>query len=352
MDRAHLLANNEDALLNHAAECYDLEVESLRSFDAYEGCENLVYACQRRNTPMILRISFRPDRSLAQIEAEIDFIQFLDQNGVRVSTPILSKSGDYIETFSIEGKQLHLVCFHKGRGIRVPDNGYRYRQDAPIEEYYRNWGAILGQMHACAKSYPPQNPPRCRPDWFELHAAKLDLDGVIPQALPLVKERIRFLLEEIRSLPRDTQGFGLIHGDFNDGNFTVDYTNGDITVFDFDDCCTFWFAYELAAAWEGGIGRVMFQDLPARKGFMQDYMDHVLTGYSCENDLPDEWLEKIPLFIKLIQAEEFLHYARYSDTADAEISAHLRYLIACIEQDLPYMGFFEPIYSPDKPFLL
>ena len=31
---------------------------------------------------------------------------------------------------------------------------------------------------------------------------------------------------------------------------------GDMTVFDFDDCCYFWFMYELASAWEGGIGRV------------------------------------------------------------------------------------------------
>ena len=352
MDREHLQANYESTLLNYAEDYFDLEAESLASFDAYEGCENLVYACHRRNVPVILRISFRDDRSLAQIRAELDFIRYLDDHGVRVSMPIPSKNGDSIETLTIAGEPLHLVCFQRGRGMRVPDNGYRYRQDAPIEEYFRNWGAVLGQMHACAKSYIPHEPPRCRPDWFELHAAKLDLDTMIPAALPLVRERIGYLLEKVRSLPRDKQGFGLIHGDFNDGNFTVDYTNGDITVFDFDDCCTFWFAYELAAAWEGGIGRVMFQDLPDRKGFTQDYMDHVLAGYSRENDLPEEWLERIPLFIQLIQAEEFLHYARYIGTEDAETSAHLHYLITCIENDLPYMGFFDSIYSPDKPFLL
>jgi hypothetical protein len=39
----------------------------------------------------------------------------------------------------------------KGKGMRVPDNQYRYRTDAPIEEYFRNWGKILGQMHALTK---------------------------------------------------------------------------------------------------------------------------------------------------------------------------------------------------------
>ena len=39
--------------------------------------------------------------------------------------------------------------------MRVPDNGYRYRTDAPIEEYFQNWGHVLGQMHALTKDYHP-----------------------------------------------------------------------------------------------------------------------------------------------------------------------------------------------------
>ena len=65
--------------------------------------------------------------------------------------------------------------------------------------------------------------------------------------------------------PKIADSYGLIHNDFNDGNFTVDYDNGDITVFDFDDCCYFWFMYDLACAWEGGIGRVMFRPLAERR---------------------------------------------------------------------------------------
>ena len=159
-------------------------------------------------------------------------------------------------------------------------------------------------------------------------------------------------MDELKSLPRDKDSFGLIQGDFNDGNFTVDYSNGDITVFDFDDSCYFWFMYEIASAWEGGIGRTMFRGLNERKSFMEHYMEQVLEGYSHENLLSDEWLKRLPLFIKLIQVEEFLHYAQYLDEPDDELQGELNYKIKCIEEEIPYMGFFDDIYSPEKPFAL
>jgi Ser/Thr protein kinase RdoA (MazF antagonist) len=234
--------------------------------------------------------------------------------------------------------------------MRVPDNGYRYREDAPIEEYFQNWGGILGQMHAASKGYQlPADGPK-RPDWFDLHQEQLERINRLPDHLDIVRHRIQSTLDALRALPRDSDSFGLIHGDFNDGNFTVDYTNGDITAFDFDDSCYFWFMYELASAWEGGLGRVMFEGLDKRKSFMDDYMEQVMAGYNRQNLLADEWLERLPLFIKLIQIEEFLHYAQYIDAPPEDILAGLNYKIRCIEEEIPYMGFFDRIYSPEKPF--
>jgi len=234
----------------------------------------------------------------------------------------------------------------------VPDNGYQYRTDAPIEEYFRNWGRVLGQMHVLTKNYHPESAEIKRPDWFDLHKSRLALVSQLPDRCHRVQVQIQRLLGELKALPRDKDSFGLIHGDFNDGNFTVDYTNGDITVFDFDDSCYFWFMYEIASAWEGGIGRTMFQKLSERKSFMDHYMEQVMLGYTCANSLSSESLTRLPLFINLIQVEEFLHYVQYIDEPDDELQARLNYKINCIENEIPYMGFFDDIYSPEKPFLL
>ena len=339
-------------MLDKAALLFGTRKEALTLVAGYEGCANLVYEYKRTRQSRILRISFRPDRTLGQIQAELHFLNYLAEHGVRVSRWILSQNGRQIETIQVRGMTLHIVSFVKGKGIRVPDNGYRYREDEPIEEYFQNWGRILGQMHSLTKDYQPASDQVIRPAWFDIHISRQMIETQVPIRLSVVRERIQSLLEVIRSLPNDRDSYGLIHGDFNDGNFTVDYTNGDMTVFDFDDCCYYWFVYELASAWEGGIGRAMFRGLEERKAFMEHYMDQVMEGYNRENSLSAEWLARLPLFVRLIQIEEFMHFVQYIDESDEEMQSQLDYRIKCIEDEIPYMGFFDSIYSPERPFSL
>lgn len=352
MQREEILSIAGRDVLEPVARLYGIKKDALTLVAGYEGCANLVYEYSRDRQPLILRISFRPDRGAGQIQAELDFVNYLAEGGVRVARPVPSRNGRLLETIQVLDTPLHIVSFTKGAGMRVPDNDYRYREDAPIDEYFHNWGRILGQMHALARVYRPPAGQVQRPDWFDLHRSRLTIDTMVPDRLPAVRSRIRSLLDEIRSLPVGKDAYGLIHGDFNDGNFTVDYTNGDITVFDFDDCCAFWFVYELASAWEGGIGRVMFRGLAERKAFMDRYMDQVMAGYNRENALPDAWLDRLPLFVRLIQVEEFLHFVQYIDQPDEEMQAQLAYKIRCIEEEIPYMGFFDSIFSPERPFSL
>ena len=352
MRREEIIEICDREVLDTASRLFGTKKDALKVFASYEGCQNLVYEYEHDGSPLIMRISFRPDRTAAQIQAELHFANYLAEHGVRVSRPVLSQNGNLLETVQTAELPFHIVSFVKGKGMRVPDNGYRYRAEAPIEEYFQNWGRVLGQMHALAKTYQPARGQVKRPAWSEIHKFRHMVEMQVPNRLSALRDRIQALLEEIMSLPKDRDTYGLIHGDFNDGNFTVDYTNGDITVFDFDDCCYFWFIYELASAWEGGTGRIMFRGLEERKAFMDHYFAQVMVGYDQENSLDAEWLARLPLFLKLIQVEEFLHFVQYVDEPDEEIHAELNYKIKCIEDDLPYLGFFDRIYSPDRPFSL
>jgi Ser/Thr protein kinase RdoA (MazF antagonist) len=352
MHRAEIVEICNREVLGEAAQLFGIPKAELKVFPEYEGAANLVYEYHLDGRPLILRLSFTPERTNDQIQAELHFVEYLAEQGVRVSRPVHSQNGNLMETRQAQGIDFRIVSFVKGAGMRVPDNGYRYRVDAPLEEYFQNWGKMLGQMHRVTQHYQPLNDKIRRPEWFELHKNRLSIAEKLPDHLQMVDHRIQSTLAELKSLPKDRDSYGLIHGDFNDGNFTVDYSNGAITVFDFDDACYFWFVHEIAAAWEGGIGRAMFRGLQERQTFMDRYMDQVMKGYHRENSLTTEWLERLPLFIKLIQMEEFLHYAQYLDDPDEEIQAGLKYKIKCIEEEIPYMGFFDRIYSPEKPFTL
>lgn len=352
MQREEIIQICDSKILETATDRFGTRKDALKKFPEFEGAANLVYEYATDKKPLILRISFTTERTLEQIQAELHFVNYLSENGVNVSKPVPSQNGNLVETIQAAGIPFHVVTFVKGKGMRVPDNGYRYRTDAPIEEYFSNWGRILGQMHALTKNYHPESDEIKRPEWFDLHKNRLAKATQLPDRLHRVQEQIQSLLNELKSLPRNEDTFGLIHGDFNDGNFTVDYTNGNINVFDFDDSCHFWFMYEIASAWEGGIGRAMFRGLSERKSFMERYMEQVMEGYNRENSLSAEWMDRLPTFIKLIQVEEFLHYAQYIDEPDDELQGELNYKIKCIENEIPYMGFFDDIFSPGKPFSL
>ena len=349
MEREEITQLCERQVLSVAASLFGTSQEALDKFEDSEGCANLVYQYQRDDQPRILRLSFRPDRSVELIRGELHFVEYLAAGGVRVSRPVPSVNGNLVEVIPTAWMIFIAVSFLKGKGMRVPDNGYRYREGVPMQEYFQNWGQVLGQMHRLAKTYRPPSEAMKRPEWHQWEYYKGFLYG---ERLPIIHKKYDELIAELHALPQDVDSYGLIHNDFNDGNFTVDYDNGDITVFDFDDCCYFWFVYELACAWEGGIGRAMFRPLSERQDFMKGYMDQVMTGYSRENTLSEEWLARLPLFLRLVQMQELVYFARYLDGPDEEINARLRYKIHCIGNELPYLGFFEDFFSPETPFAL
>ncbi|MHB1319352.1 MAG: phosphotransferase enzyme family protein, partial [Anaerolineae bacterium] len=349
MDRGEIVRICERDVLNEAARRFGTRQEDLGKFDDYEGCANLVYNYVHDGEHRILRMSFRPERSVDDIHAELEFVYHLSAGGVRVSVPVPSLRGNLIEVLDGGGTRFIAVSFVRGRGMRVPDNGYRYRPGVPIEEYFSNWGQVLGQMHLLAQGYRPAAGAPRRPEWYAMEGFA---GSPAVDRLPVIGTRYEQLMAELRALPRDGDAYGLIHGDMNDGNFTVDYDNGDITVFDFDDCCYCWFIYDLACAWEGGIGRAMFRPLAERHAFMEHYMDQVLEGYARENVLSEAWLDRLPLFLRVIQMQELVHYLRYIDDPDEEIQAGIRYKRRCIEEDIPWLGFFDPVLNPGHPFAL
>ena len=343
----------QQLLLPQIAKLYAIEPDDLQLYPDYDGCQNLTYFYKRNDIHHVLRVSFRNDRSPDQILAELDFIRYLHENGVRVSPPVESLEGRYMEIISSDFYQFAVVSFERAPGHRLPDKGYKYRDGASIDEYYVNWGRLLGQMHRLSQDYSPQSPTRRRHQLVDV------LSDYIPSYLPpsysKVRERFQSLLAEVSKLPHDKDVYGLIHADFNDGNFCVDYTNGNITVFDFDDSAYCWFMFDLADAWRSGRGWIMAEADPGkRRDFMNKYFDTLLSGYTHEHTLPETWLKRLPMFLKLIEMDGLLGEFRYMSIngCDEENDGAMAYQQKCIEDDIPFFGFFDSIYSPRHPFEL
>ena len=100
-------------------------------------------------------------------------------------------------------------------------------------------------------------------------------------------------MARLHALPRDEQGFGLVHQDAHGGNFHVD-ADGCITLFDFDDCVYSWYIYDLAM-----VVFYMIVNVDDPVSLARKFLPPFLEGYYLETDLDTVWFNHIPEFLKL-----------------------------------------------------
>lgn len=337
-------------LLPLASELYGLQGYETKPVKAHTGGRNVVYACEKEGADAkILRIAFLNDRSREDFLSEVEYIRYLFEHGGSVSDVVSSLEGNLLEEITYNNRTFFICLFEKARGKMLVENNYQYRVGAPITEYYYNCGKVLGKLHQLSKGYTPVYR---RYSFFDKYNAEY-IDKLIPGSLSLLKEKLLELLETLEGLDRNRESFGMIHFDYSDGNYMIDLDNGQITVFDFDNSCFCWYMYDLANLWTHGVGWIQFeQDAGKRKKFMDDYFETVLAGYRSETEIENSMLDKLSLFIKvtlmenIVDAFEVMRNIGEEPECDEELS----YRIKCMEDNIPYMGFFHEIYSCEEPF--
>jgi Ser/Thr protein kinase RdoA (MazF antagonist) len=163
-------------------------------------------------------------------------------------------------------------------------------------EHFRLRGRTLGRMHALAKGYtPPEN--RCRLQWHE-DALFRDVEAYLPRSEKVALAEYHELTEWLAARPLSPDSYGLIHGDFGPTNFRQ--AGDKLTVFDFDDSCYHWFAYDLA---------VTIYPHGMREG-ANALLEALLEGYSvgAATGLPNR--VELRMLCRLRQLYMFLHYAK------------------------------------------
>ena len=336
-----------------ASALYGFDVCDARKVPGHRGGRNAVF---RLGDERVLRVSGLTDRALHDYLAETEYVRFLAENGAPVADVCASVNGRFVETAA----SCAVSVFQTAKGDQIADHGYRYREGAPIEEYWFNTGRVLGRIHALSRSY---HPVHARFDFFEKYNEAY-FDSLIPDDLvcaylcpkPIgreIKRKLHALLEALRRIPRGAGNYGMIHFDFSDGNYNIDYSNGNITVFDFDNCRTGWYLYDLANLWAHGVGWIAWNpDADGRRRFMNRYMDKVLDGYRSEMTLSDETLSNLPLMIDAVRMENIIDEFEVCLSQDGALACdgEQAYRLKGLLNDVPYMGFFSEDYDPESPF--
>jgi Ser/Thr protein kinase RdoA (MazF antagonist) len=340
----------EAYLLPLVSELYGLVGYETRPVKAHSGGRNVVYNCEKEGAAAkIFRIAFLNDRSQEDFLGEVEFIKYLFEQGGSVSDVVSSRKGNLLEEITHNNHTFFVCLFEKARGKKLVENNYRYREGVPITEYYYNSGKVLGKLHQLSKGYTPVHR---RYSFFDKFNADY-IDKLIPSSLFLLKEKLVELLKTLEGMDRNHDSFGIIHFDYNDGNYLIDFDTGKITVYDFDNSCVGWYMYDLADLWRSGVGWIQFEpDAGKRKKFMDDYFKTALAGYRSETRIENSMLDKLPLFIKVTLMENIVdEFEQMRNNGEKpECDEELSYLIQCLENDIPYIGFFHEIYSSEVPF--
>lgn len=350
MKRNQVLEIADSHLLPTIKKRYGLNSDKISVIEAHEGGRNLFYLCENEDQgDKVIRIAFLPDRNAQDFLSELAFIRYLSTHGAGVADVIDSRQGRLLEEISHGDQRFFVSVFEKARGDQLVDHGYRYREGAPMSEYYFNSGKTLGKIHDLSKRYQPVHR---RYSFFDKYTPEF-IQRIIPDSLPELKSKFLDLLQTLGGMERTPETFGMVHFDYSDGNYMIDYETGDITVFDFDNACFCWYMIDLASIWQHGVGWIQFEsNADKRRQFMSEYFTTVIEGYRSETEIDDKTLESLPLFIKVNLMESIIDAfeVMQNNGEEPECDEDLAYLIKCVEDDIPNMGFFHEIYSADEPF--
>jgi len=261
------------------------EPQFIRSFS------NHVYLLPAGQERLYLRITAGGHRSRAQLDSELAWVEFLGQSGIAVARPVASRAGQWVHTSSQDGTTFHASVLGEAAGEE-----FARLTPSDSQGIFRTAGATMARLHAAGRRF-------IRPPVFRRFHWTEDRWARFADHVPPSEREAWALYRELRSwsgsLSRDSNLFGLVHGDFTIMNLRI--LDGQISLFDFDSCCEHWYAYEIATFlhYFGG------QDPAARRRIH----DEVLSGYAEVAEPHPGLVESIPRFGQMRLLYSFLVFA-------------------------------------------
>ncbi len=289
-------------ILDGLARSYGTAASELVYFQGgHAWSDGVLYEYPTEEGSYILKIMEMPEAEvedrLQTMKGRLEFVRFFGDRGIPIVYPEPSVQGG-------------LYAVEQGPDQTVVAYTYRKREGKPLfkhpreehEDLFALWGKTMGRMHAAAAEYPvwqtlPGDPEGMLLGWenewrFFDSFCKDDE----------VREQWRALKRQLDELPQERDGFGFTHNDLHIENLL--FSQGEITVLDFDVACPHWFACDLAIALYSIFTYAANGTLerpPADPQWLKKVAARFLEEYESEYPLAPYWRQRLNLF---------LHYRR------------------------------------------
>jgi Ser/Thr protein kinase RdoA (MazF antagonist) len=249
-----------------------------------------VYQYRVSDQDFVLKLAKHSNKNkqtvIASLESELDWTNYLADQGVSTPRAIRSRQGRYVELIELDPHSFFsAVSWEKAAGRQITQTDFN-------AELFVKIGKLTGKMHALAKHYEPGQAVQKRSEWYE--DGYLDIARLIPATDVILIEKGQELVHRLKKLPRDRNSYGLIHGDLQEHNLYLD--NGTITVLDFEECLYSWFMCDFVSSLEAVIGAEEFG--PDMETLTTFFSENYWKGYKQENNLDLFYFQQIPEFFK------------------------------------------------------
>ncbi|MFC4411742.1 phosphotransferase enzyme family protein [Chungangia koreensis] len=241
-----------------------------------DGFQNKVFEARWNGRKIIIRLSEKSRRPLEQLLAEMEWLDYLAGQGIRVAKVIhhpIEITDDDIPYFAVFFEHTD------GRPVNV-QNLSEWN-----EEFFERWGKGIALLHNAGA------PKLSRPTWLWEN----DLEEKTERT-PWLKIAYDKIINNMEEFNHDQHCFGLIHNDLHTGNFHI--VKKEVVLFDFDDCTYHFYAQDLAvsiyhALWTG------MSYYPEWNEFPDCFLASFLKGYSSERALQPDMFEQLLECLKM-----------------------------------------------------
>jgi|GEM_PF-1472065 amicoumacin kinase len=274
------------------------------NFAVFVGAsQNFVYRVNHLGARRIARVSILRHRTPAEIQGELEWIEFLSEKGIPVCAPQSSASGAKYEEMTIDGRSYLLTVFEEAAGRKA------VRDDLSVD-FCRRVGELIGQMHAAAIEANATGFKVYRGDWS---SSRLLTKDMIETKAPIgdkFRSSVSKLMREISSIPATSNNYGILHGDVNINNIHIQ--DDRIHIFDFDNAEYGYFIQDLAVMLYDSIySKVVTHVTPENlTSTVKTFWDAMLKGYHGLNPKLLFSARELSYFFLLREAVIYVHYHR------------------------------------------
>ena len=277
--------------------------------------QNYVYKVSDDDGCRIVRICKGRYRSASEVAAELEWIKYLADDGIKACQPILSNEGKLYHACEIEGKSTIVTVFEHAPGVPMDRN-------LADEATFEKLGHLTGQMHAIASEHSNNGEFINRPLWKESRLLNQDFtecgDLLSEDFLASVGE----LVVDITAIEKTSENFGMVHGDIHFVNLFED--NGDLWIYDFDNCEYGHFVQDLATIlWDSIYCKELnkFAD-DGLNDRIRPLWKALLKGYAETSPMKELHLEHLEKFFLLREAIIYVHFHMTLNLSEAPESFH------------------------------